>query len=811
MGAKSMRERRAAAVAGILLLVGFCGVASAEAGAGADELSPESQRALIEDYCLMCHNDEAKTAGLSLESFDPANAVKDAQIAEKMIHKLRAGMMPPSFAPRPEPEEVGALAAALEARIDRAYFDAPKPGRRTFQRLNRAEYKQSVEDLLSLSVDVDALLPADTISHSFDNIADVQVMSPTLMDSYLRAADNVSRLAVGDPTAGPSEVTYKVPHTASQREHVDGAPFGTRGGISVVHNFPADGDYIFRTEMQPSPEGFLFGTTSKGEQIEVSINGARVALLDVDPLMSETDPNGLNIQTPPIAVKAGPQRVAAAFLKKDEAVIEDLVTPVEHTLADAQIGVDYGVTTVPHLRDLGIGGPYRVTGVSDSPPRRRIFVCRPTTAEEERPCAQKIVENLATRAYRRPLDETDVESLMSFYEIGREDGDFESGVRMALQAILTSPSFVFRLEEARPGVAAGTPYPITDLDLASRLSFFLWSSPPDDELLKLAEAGKLSDEDTLRSQVDRMLKDPRAETLATRFASLWLRLQDLDKLEPDAVRFPLYDATLARALKRETQLLFENLVKEDRSLFELLTADYSFVNERLAKHYEIPNVTGSEFRKVKLEGINSNRTGILGHGSILALTSVANRTSPVQRGKWVMEVLLGSPPPPPPPNVPLLEATSAVAGGKMLSVRQQMEAHRSNPACQSCHTVIDPIGLALENFDVTGAYRTRDRGVPIDASGELYDGTTLDGPKGLRDALLRHSDAFVITFTERLLTYALGRRVEYTDMPVVRKIAHDAARNDHHMSSFIMGVIDSVPFRMSTAEEGRPTETMDSH
>jgi Protein of unknown function (DUF1592)/Protein of unknown function (DUF1588)/Protein of unknown function (DUF1595)/Protein of unknown function (DUF1587)/Protein of unknown function (DUF1585) len=808
-----MRERRftppagAMAILGLLAVSGQAATVLAASGAEADLMPPESQRAMVEDYCLMCHNDEAKTAGLTLESFDPANAENNAEIAEKMIHKLRAGMMPPSFAPRPEPEEVGALAAALEAKIDAAYFADPKPGRRTFQRLNRAEYKQSVEDLLSLSVDVDALLPPDTISHSFDNIADVQVMSPTLMDSYLRAADNVSRLAVGDPTAGPSEVTYKVPHTASQREHVDGTPFGTRGGISVVHNFPADGDYVFRVEMQPSPEGFLFGATAKSEQIEISINESRVALLDVDPLMSETDPNGLNIQTPPIAVKAGPQRVAAAFLKKDEAVIEDLVAPIEHTLADSQIGVDYGVTTVPHLRDLGIGGPYHVTGVSDSAPRRRIFICRPTTAAEERPCAQEIVSNLATRAYRRPLDETDVESLMSFFEIGREDGDFESGVRMALQAILTSPSFVFRLEEARHGVAAGSSYPITDLDLASRLSFFLWSSPPDEELLKLAEAGKLSDEDTLRSQVHRMLKDPRSESLATRFGSLWLRLQDLDKLEPDAVRFPAYDATLAQAMKRETQLFFYNLIEEDRSLLELLTADYTFVNERLAKHYEIPNVTGSEFRKVKLDGINDNRIGIFGQGSILALTSVANRTSPVQRGKWVMEVLLGSPPPPPPPNVPALEATSAVAGGKMLSVRQQMESHRSNPACQSCHAVIDPIGLALEIFDVTGAYRTRDRGVPIDASGELYDGTTLDGPKGLSDALLRHKDAFIITFTERLLTYALGRRVEYTDMPVVRKIAHDASNNDYHMSSFIMGVIDSMPFRMSTAEEALPIET----
>jgi hypothetical protein len=781
-------------------------VATAASGAEKDSMSPESRKALVEDYCVMCHNDTAQTGGLSLEAFDAAHPESNAEIAERMIRKLRAGMMPPSYAARPEPPEIVAFATSLESGIDELYFARPNPGSRSFQRLNRAEYARSIQDLLGLDVDMGAFLPPDTISHSFDNVADVQSMSPTLMDGYLRAADQVSRLAVGDKEAVPNETTYKVERTASQLRHVEGAPIGTRGGISVVHNFPADGEYVFRVEMQPSPEGFLFGSSAKDEQIEISINGARVALLSIDPLMSETDPDGLNIRSAGIAVKAGPQRVSAAFLKKSEGLIEDLMTPIEHTLADSQIGVDYGITTAPHLRDLGIGGPHRVTGVSDTPARRRIFSCRPTSAEEELPCAEEIVRALATRAYRRPLDETDLEGLMSFYGLGREKGDFESGVRMALQAILASPSFLFRLEEI-PSETPGESYRVTDLALASRLSFFLWSAPPDEELLRLASEGRLSDSAVLEQQVRRMLADPRSDTLSTRFASLWLRLQDLDKIHPDAIAFPQYDATLAEAMKRETELFFQNLVRQDRSVLELLKSDYTFVNERLAKHYEIPNVSGSEFRRVPLEGVNANRSGVLGHGSMLTLTSIANRTSPVQRGKWVLEVLFGSPPPPPPPNVPALEDTKAIAGDRVLTVRERMEEHRSNPACTSCHLVIDPIGLALENFDVTGAWRTKDGGAPIDATAELYDGTALDGPITLRDAILNHSETFIRTFTESLMTYALGRRVEYFDMPAIRKIAEDAAKNENRMSSFILGVVESAPFRLNRAEDAAiPTE-----
>jgi hypothetical protein len=763
---------------------------------------------LVSDYCFSCHNDVSMTGGLSLEAFDGAHPERTAEVAEKMLKKLHTGMMPPSYAPQPEPDAIEAFVATLETRIDEAASRNPNPGRRTFQRLNRTEYARSVEHVLALSVDVAALLPPDTISHSFDNIADVQGLSPTLMDSYLRAADQVSRLAVGDPAAGPSEVTYKVPRTGSQRRHVEGAPFGTRGGVSVVHNFPADGDYVFKIQLHASPEGYLFGKTSPEEQIEVSLNGSRVALLDIDPMMSEADPAGMNVATDRIAVKAGPHRVAAAFVKKSEAVIEDLLVPIEHTLADSEIGVDYGITTLPHLRDFAVSGPYDVTGVSDTPPRRRIFVCRPTSAGDEHPCAERIVKELASRAYRRPLDETDVESLMSFYQIGRLEGDFESGIRMALQATLASPSFIFRLEDVRESGVAGGAYRISDVDLASRLAFFLWSAPPDDEILALAGEGRLDSPEAFEAQVLRMLADPRSEALATRFASQWLRLPDLPKLHPDALTYPLYDATLGEALQRETEIFFDYLVREDRSLLELLTADYSFVNERIARHYGIPNVIGGEFRRVTLDGANANRRGVLGQGSVLALTSLANRTSPVQRGKWVMEVLLGSPPPPPPPNVPDLEATSAVAGDRVLTIRERMEEHRANPACTSCHAVIDPIGLALENFDVTGAWRTKDGGAPVDASGELYDGTKLDGPLGLRDAILNRSEAFVRTFTESLMTYGLGRRVEYFDMPAIRAITREAAANEYRMSSFILGVVRSDAFQMSAVESSSsaPTE-----
>jgi hypothetical protein len=758
-----------------------------------------SQSALIDEYCLTCHDDDKEKGGLSLQRYDVARADRNAEISEKIIRKLRAGMMPPPGAERPDAAAITALAASLEARIDRASAVRPNPGRRSFQRLNRAEYARSVRDLLGIDVDVAAFLPPDTLSHNFDNIADAQSFSPTLLEGYLRAADRISRDALGDPDATPGSTTYKLPRTASQLAHVEGAPFGTRGGISVIHNFPADGDYTFRTMLHSIPTGQLYGSTARGEQLEVSINGTRVALLDINPRMSESDPSGMNIQTPAIAVKAGPQRVSAAFIQRFEGPVDDVLAPVEHTLADTQIGSALGVTTLPHLRDFAIVGPHKVTGVSETPSRRRVFTCRPLSPEEEPACASKIVADLARQAYRRPLASDDLNGLMVFYRTGREGRDFEAGIRTALQAILASPHFIFRLEEPPATARPGRNYRLRDLDLASRLSFFLWASAPDAELVDAAARDTLRVPAVLEKQVRRMLADPRAATLASRFAAQWLRLQDLDKIHPDPLLYPQYDHTLADAMQRETELLFETLVREDRSVLELLTADYTFVNERLARHYGIPNVSGTRFQRVSIPDVN--RRGLLGQGSILTMTSVADRTSPVLRGKWVMEVLLGSPPPPPPPDVPDLEETHAAKEGRLLSVRERLEMHRANPACTSCHRVIDPLGLALENFDVTGAWRIRDNGSAVDATGTLYDGTSLQGPISLREALVGRSEIVLRTFTENLMAYALGRRVEPYDMPAVRAIVRDASANESRFSSFVLGIVKSPAFQMSRAEK----------
>ncbi len=603
-----------------------------------------------------------------------------------MIRKLRAGMMPPSFAPRPDPAEMADLARTLEERIDEAAARNPNPGARTFQRLNRAEYSRSIRELLALDVDVTAFLPPDTISHGFDNVADVQTMSPTLMEGYLRAAGKISRDRGGESRrpARPRP-TYKVPRTASQMDHVEGAPFGTRGGISMVHHFPADGEYVFKMMLHGSPTGQLYGAPARDEQIEFSIEGERVALLDIDPMMDESDPNGMNLESPPVFLKAGPHRVSAAFLQRFESPVDDLMTPIDHTLADTTIGTDYGVKTLPHLREFRINGPHNVTGVSDTVSRRRIFTCRPTTAEDERPCAQEIVSQLASKAYRRPLNEMDVEGLMSFYETGAAEGDFESGIRTALQAILASPHFVFRLEEAPSAIEAGAIRRLNDLPLASRLSFFLWASAPDEELLALASEGTLSGSGRVSGQVRRCsrIRARRRSPRASRLSGFACRTSR--RSTRTYLRYPLYDDTLAQAMQGETELFFEILVREDRSVLELLTADYTFVNERLARHYRVPERHGKRLSAAsRSTERTSSRRGVLGQGSILTLTSVANRTSPVQRGKWVMEVLLGSPPPPPPPNVPALEDTRRWPTTGSHRPRA-MEEHRSNPACTSCH------------------------------------------------------------------------------------------------------------------------------
>jgi hypothetical protein len=777
-------------------------------------LTVSAQAELIKQYCTGCHNDRSKAGELTLAGWNATRASADRELTEKMIHKLRAGMMPPSGARRPADGQITQLVAALETRMDAAAAADPNPGWRPFQRLNRAEYSREVRHLLDLDVDLTAFLPADTISDGFDNVADVQTFSPTLMEGYLRAASRIAMLAIGDPDSSATQATFKLPKTASQMERVDGAPPGTRGGISVDHTFPADGDYVFSMDFFAEPLGYLFGNTRPGEEIEVSLDGARLALLPIDPRLSE-EKTGLTIKTPALHVSAGTHRVTAAFIQRYEGLINDLIAPIDHTMADTEIGIAFGITTLPHLRSLSIVGPHRVTGVSDTPSRRKVFSCRPLSRADESSCAGDIVRRMATQAFRRPVSEKDHARLMTFYARGRKDKNFEFGITKALEAILASPQFLLRVEEtprlrSTSSGEAGSPadpYLLGDYELASRLSFFLIGAGPDAELFKLAGLGRLGLPGALSKQAKRLLTLPRADALATRFASQWLRLQDLERVIPDPILYPYSDQTLSLALKKETELFFDSLVREDRSLLDLLTADYTFVNERIARHYGIANVTGAEFRRVTLP---EDRRGILGQGSILTLTSIADRTSPVMRGKWVMEVLLGSPPPPPPPNVPALEETKGTSDtGRALSVRERMEQHRSNPQCTSCHRVIDPLGLALENFDATGKWRIRDGGMTVDTSGELFDGTSIAGPAGLRDALLRHKDVVLLSFTRSLMTYALGRRVEASDMPVVRRIIRNAEAQQYRISAFVTGIVESDAFRMAKLPSSQRQQTTD--
>ncbi len=808
-------------------MLGASALADGQAPSSLATVSQDPQTLLVRQYCAGCHSERGKAGGVSFASFDIGAAPQHADVTEKMIRKLRAGMMPPPGARRPDDAALLTLAESLETRIDTAAALAPNPGRRSFQRLNRVEYARAIADLLALDIDVNSLLPPDSISQGFDNVADSQALSPALMEGYLRAASKVTALAIGDPDAESTEAHYRVPKTASQLRRVDGAPLGTRGGIAVTHTFPADGDYVFRIDLHGNADGFLFGGPASGEQIDVSINGERKAVLDIDPNMAEVT-TSLTLKTPPIHVAAGPQHIAAAFIQHFEGPVNDLLAPIDHTLADTQIGVAYGITTLPHLKDLSIVGPQHVTGVSATPSRDRIFACRPTMANDEDACATKIVTQLAAQAFRRPASRRDIDSLMRFYAEGRKEREFEGGIAAALEAILASPQFVFRVESASASVARRPDAPsvarrlqpsagrspegfalrpsetvrLSEVALASRLSFFLWATGPDAELAKIAQQGRLTAPGVLEKQVARMLGDPRAESLSTRFAAQWLRLNDVDAMLPDAVSYPYYDHTLGDAFVRETELFFDSIVRENRSVLDLLTADYTYANERIARHYGIPNVSGPAFRRVALP---ETRRGLLGHGSVLVLTSVADRTSPVMRGKWIMEVLLGSPPPPPPANVPALEATNGTLGGKILSTRERMEEHRKNPACVSCHRVIDPLGLALDNFDVTGKWRIKDNGVPVDAAGVMYDGTRIDGPAGLRAGLLKHQDVFLQTFTENLMTYALGRRVEYYDMPTVRAIVRQASKADLRLSSFVLGIINSDAFQRRATEAAHTT------
>jgi hypothetical protein len=758
---------------------------------------------VVRNYCRTCHNDRTRSGNLSLDGFDVASAARTSAMidtSEKMIRKLRAKMMPPPGSARPPGDTLRMLAETLETTLDKSAAANPNPGHRTFQRLNRAEYAHAVRDLLALDINAGDFLPLDTMSANFDNIADVQTLSPTLLDGYLKAAAEVSRLAVGNPAATPVETTYARARTYSQWDLVEGAPYGTRGGISVVHNFPADGEYTFKMAFQHTTTGGVSGSTTRGEQIEISINGERVALMDMDQFVSTSDPQGVNLETErPIFVKAGPQRVSAVFIRQFDGPVEDLLAPHEWSIVDTEIGdKGYGITALPHMKALVIAGPSKISGVSDTPSRRKIFTCRPASRAAERGCAEKILSRLAAAAYRRPVTAADVRDLLSFYDAAAKADGFEAGIRTALQATLASPDFVFRFETARTPARPGEPYRISDVALASRLSFFLWGAPPDQGLVELGRQGRLSDPVVLREQTDRMLRDPRSETLATRFAAQWLRLQDIALVQPDAFWFPNFDSQLADAMRRETELFFDNLVREDRSIMDLFVADYTFVNERLARHYGIPNVAGDRFRRVKY--VDDKRRGILGHGSVLVLTSQANRTSPVLRGKWVMEAMLGTPPPPPPPDVPDLDETAAAKEGRLLTTRERLEMHRSNPTCNACHRFMDPLGLALDNFDVTGKWRIRENGEPLDTRGQLWDGTPLESPADLRKALLGFPELLVRNFAENLMAYALGRRVESYDMPTIRSIARQAAAKDYRLSSFVHAVVNSPAFQMQKAE-----------
>lgn len=768
-------------------------VAYSQAHSGA---TLEAQQELVDQYCSVCHGDASQLGGFSWSTVDVAHPEQNAPQAEKIIRKLRAGMMPPAGMPRPEAEALTSLAASLEARIDEAAAEHPHADPPALHRINRREYRNSVRDLLDLEIDVNALLPPDGRTGNFDNMADALTVTPALMQGYVRAADKVARLAVGDPHAPPAMTKYEVPKVVNQMRHIEGTPFGTRGGTSVVHNFPADGEYSFLVEIHYYYTGELIGSnlpeSLQGQEIEVSVDGERVAVFEIDPLQEETS---TVMKTPSVEIEAGPRRVAAAFVSKFDGPVEDQYRLVEQTLMDVSIALHAGMTSLPHLQTLTVTGPLSVTGVSDTPSRQKIFTCYPSSADEEAACTERILMNLAARAFRRPATIEDLEALMAMYDVGRQhDGGFEDGIRTSVQAILAKPEFVFRFERVPKSVQSGETYRVSDVELASRLSYFLWSTSPDEELIEVASQGKLQDEGVLEQQVERLLADPRAEALATDFASQWLRLASIEEIHPEPTIFPDYTRNLAESMRREVELLFANIVDEDRNVMDLLSADYTYVDEVLARHYGIPNVLGNRFRRVPLN--DPNRYGLLGKGAIMTLTSLARRTSPVARGKYVLEVLLGAPPPNPPAEVPPFP--ESVNNEQILSVRERIEQHRASPACAACHQIMDPIGLTLENFDATGRWRSKDGGLPIDTAAEMVDGTPVDGPASLRKALVNRSDAFLGNFTENLLAYGVGRVLDYRDMPAVRAVQQAAAVRDNRFSAFVLGVVKSAPFHMRT-------------
>ena len=746
--------------------------------AGFEPSAAFTYRTVLDRYCVTCHNARLRTAHLTLDSVDIHDLGADAPVWEKVAQKLRTREMPPPPRPRPAPETYDAFASWLEDGLDRVAAARPNPGRPALHRLNRVEYANAIRDLLAVEIDGRTLLPADDMAFGFDNIADALAFSPGLLERYLLAARRISRLAIGDAAQRPGVETYRVPKALVQDDRMsEELPFGTRGGLAVRHLFPLDGEYEFAIHLTRRP-----ARTSR-EQLDIRLDSERLALVPLgDPGAGRPE-----VADRPVAVrvrvKAGSRVVGVAFTAITSA-------PEGLTPAYLPVGsISFGQTGV---RSIEIAGPYDVEGVGDSPSRRRIFICRPGGPEGERDCARQILQTLARRAWRRPVAEDDLQPLLRQYEAGRRAGDFEAGIRRALERILVDPEFLFRVERDPAHVPPGTAYRLSDLELASRLSFFLWSSIPDDELVALAADGRLSRPAVLRRQVRRMLADDRAASLVENFAAQWLHLRNVRAVTPDVREFPEFDDNLRRAFEQETELFVASQLEGDHGVVELLTADYTFLNERLARHYDVPNVYGSHFRRVALT--NEARRGLLGHGSILTVTSYATRTSPVVRGKWLLENILGAPPPAPPPDVPELEEGDEA--GAPRSMRERLERHRANAVCASCHARMDPLGFALENFDGIGRWRTSDRGLPIDASGTLPNGTTFDGAADLRRLLEDRAEAFATTLTSRLLTYALGRGVEHYDMPAIRAIVREARPDGYRWSSIILGIVESTPFTM---------------
>jgi Protein of unknown function (DUF1592)/Protein of unknown function (DUF1588)/Protein of unknown function (DUF1585)/Protein of unknown function (DUF1587)/Protein of unknown function (DUF1595)/Planctomycete cytochrome C len=790
--------------------------------------APVPPSALINQYCVTCHNEKAKTAGLMLDKLaadldrgdNSGNIGRHAETWEKVVRKLRVGAMPPQGMPRPDRAAMDSLAASIETLLDRAAASAPNPGQPVLHRLNRTEYANAIRDLLDLDVDASDLLPTDDSSFGFDNIASVLGVSPALIERYLLASGKVSRLAVGDPKIDPIVDTYRVRADLTQNEHIEGLPLGTRGGVLIKHDFPLDGDYIIKVKLLKSTVDLLFGNNAQDQLLEIALNGERVQTLSINPKMPEPPPPApgadksqkpkdgfdpaaatkLSMSQPKdnvearIHVSAGPQTVTVAFVQRSYGPAQDLMEPIDRSTFDPS-----DPKGLPHVLSVAIGGPFNAQGSGDTPSRRRIFVCHPAGPSDEIPCAKKIISTLARHAYRRPVSDADLETLLGFYQSGRNKGNFETGIEMALRRILSDPQFVYRFERDPANATPDAPYRVSDLELASRLSFFLWSSIPDDELLDVAAHGKLHDRAMLEHQVRRMLADPRAESLVSNFADQWLYLRNLRGVNPDLEAFPNFDDNLRQAFKRETELFFGSIIHEDRSVIDLLNADYTFVNERLARHYGVPNIYGSQFRRISWPA-DRPRRGLLGQGSILTVTSIATRTSPVQRGKWLLENVLGTPPNPPPANVPPLKENKA--GARQLSVRELMESHRKNEPCAGCHKVLDPLGFALDNFDAIGQWRTvSESGEKIDASGVLADGTKVGGVADLRAALLSRPNVFAGTMTEKLLTYALGRGLEYYDLPAVRAVTRQAALNNYRFSSLILGIVQSTPFQMRCSQD----------